>query len=126
VIVMFPPLQHGLGRHLADPRFTASGQVVYVGTKSLADGWVVAVIRIDNIVNEAQAFWLGDHIRADVLTHLRFANQEDVPPEAVGAEWGVPDGALGWSLAVYVALASPAEAAALKGFFSGYVDTVLD
>jgi hypothetical protein len=122
----FQPLQHNLGQHLSDPRFTASGQVVYVGTKPLADGWVAAVIRIDNVVSEAEASWLGARIRADVLTHLRFANQEFVPAEAVDAEYGAPHGSRAWSLAVYVTLASPDEAAAMKKFFKVYVDGVLD
>lgn len=124
--LVFKPLQRNLGEHLSDPRFTASGQVVYVGTKPFADGWVLAVIRIDNVISEAEASWLGARIRADVLTHLRFVNQEPVPDEAVGSECGVPHGSSAWSLAVYVTLASTGEAAALRKFFEAYVDGVLD
>jgi hypothetical protein len=123
---MFLPLQHGLGHHLSDPRFAASGQIVYVGTKPLADDWVVAVIRIDNVVSETQASWFGACIGADVLTHLRFANQENVPPEAVNVEHGVPAGGVEWSVAVYITLGSMREAKAMVDFLTGYADLGFD
>lgn len=124
-MTVFQPLQHGLEHHLSDGCFTANGQVVYVGTRHLVDGWVAAVIRIDNIISETEAGWLGAHIRADLLTHMRFVNQEDIPPEAVDQEQGVPLGGVGWSVAVYVTLASSAEAIALKAFLTTYVGEAL-
>lgn len=124
--MIYPPLQHGLAHHLSASGFTPGGQSVYVGVRPVDDGWVIAVIRIDDCMNEAEAVWLGSRIRADVLTHLRFANQESVPDEAVDAECGVPQGSRTWSLAVYVTVASSDEAAAMREFFEVYVDGVLD
>lgn len=119
--MMYPLLQHDLGHHLSDPHFTSGGQAVYVGTRPVNDGWVIAVIRIDGCLNENEASWLGTRIRDDLLTHMRFANQDYVPQEAVDVECGVPAGADIWSIAVYVTLGSMAEAEAMKTFLTNYV-----
>lgn len=117
---MFPPLKHDLTRHLSSPGFTPGGQSVYAGVRPTDDGWAIAVFRVDDCTDEAEAVWLGTRIRCDLLTHLRFANQEDVPEEAVGEEYGVPSGGIGWSIAVYVVLRSKGEAERMVSFFRGY------
>lgn len=123
---MFPSLSHGLRLHLSDARFTRSEQAVYFGTCPAGDGWVAAVIRIDNVISETEASWLGARIHGDLLTHLCFSNQEEVPPEAVDVEHGVPEGGVGWSVAVYVTLASSTEAKAMKTFLIDYVGDAVD
>ena len=119
---MFPPLQHGLSLHLSRPQFTPSGQTVYVGTRSTGDGWFAAVIRIDDCANEAEASWLGTSVQTDLVAHLCFTNQEDVPDRAVAIEVGEPAGGCGWSVAVYVELASLDQAKAMRAFLTTYVD----
>lgn len=119
---MYPPLQHGLAHHLSDPGFTPGGQSVYVGTRPIEDGWVIAVVRVDDCTDESDAVWLGSRIRADLLTHLRFTNQEDVPLEAVDVEHGVPAGGRAWSVAVYVTLGSMREAKMMVAFLAAYVE----
>lgn len=119
---MYPPLQHGLAHHLSDPGFSPGGQRVHVGTRPVDDGWAIAVIRIDDCTTAAEAIWFGSHVRADLLTHLRFANQEDVPLEAVDVEHGVPAGGGGWSVAAYVTLGSMREAEMMKDFLTVYAD----
>jgi hypothetical protein len=123
--MMYPPLQHGLAHHLSDSGFTPGRQSVYVGIRPVDDGWVIAVIRIDDCIDEADAVWLGSRIHADLLAHMRFTNQEDVPLEAVGVEQGVPAGGEGWSVAVYVTLGSMREAEAMVGFLTTYADPSL-
>lgn len=120
--MVYPPLQHGITHHLSGSGFTPGGQAVYVGTRPAGDGWVAVVIRIDGVVSEAQASWLAACIHTDVLTHLRFANQEDVPPEAVDREHGVPIGGDDWSVAIYVTLGSIQEAEVMKGFLTEYAN----
>lgn len=118
--MIYPPLQHGFSHHLSDPRFTPGGQSVYVGTRPIDDGWVVAVIRIDDCTSEDEAVWLGARVRADLLTHLCFANQEAVPVEAVDVEHGVPADGAGWSVAVYVTLGSMRQAGEMMDFLRTY------
>ena len=111
----YPPLQTYLLDHFADPLVTAGSQKIFTSTRPTDDGWVMAVIRIDDCTCEVAAVFLGTRIREDVLIHLCFSNQEAVPAEAVDVEHGVPDGA-GWSVAVYVTLRSMREAETMVGF----------
>lgn len=117
---MFLPLQHSLRRHLTDREFTPGGQTIYVGTRPTGDGWVAAVIRIDDCISEVEASWLGARVRDDVLVHLRYTNREDVPDDAAVMEAGVPAGGSSWSVAVYVDLASLDQAKAMAAFFAEY------
>lgn len=119
-MTMFSPLQRGLLRHFAKPQVTPGGQQIFTGTRPVDDGWVIAVIRIDHCTNEAEAIWLGSRIRADLLTHLCFTNQEKVPVGAVEVEHGIPPGGLGWSVAVFITLGSINEAEAMVSFLKGY------
>lgn len=116
----FPVLAHDLAWRLDSADFEPDGQTIYVGTRPFDDGWVAAVIRIDGCGDEGEALWLGKCVHADVLAHLRFVNQQQVPSEAVDVETGVPPGGVGWSVAVYVTLSAAAEAQALKDFLSRY------
>lgn len=124
--MMYPPLQHRLIRHFANWQVTPGDQCVFVGTRPIDDGWVVVIVRIDDCIDETEASWLGTRIREDLLTHMRYTNQEDVPPEAVDFEHGVPAGGVGWSVAVYVTLWSMSEAKAMVGFLTAYADTGLN
>ncbi|WP_292072850.1 hypothetical protein [Brevundimonas sp. UBA7534] len=119
---MYPPLKNGLAHHFSAPDFIPGGQTVYVGVRPLDDGWVIAVVRIDDCADEAEAVWLGSRIRTDMLAHMRFTNQEDVPLEAVDVEQGVPVGGSAWSVAVYVTLSSMREAETMVAFLTAYAE----
>lgn len=83
------PLQQRLADHLKNRPAPIGVQEVFVGTKLVDDGWVIAFFRIDGCTSEHQAAWFGTCVQDDLLTHLRDANQEDVPAEAVQVEWAV-------------------------------------
>lgn len=123
---MYSPLDHSLALHLDAAGFTAAGQQVHVGTRPLPDGWVIAVLRVDNCTSQAEAAWLGACVQADVLTHMRFCNQQAVPLEAVEVEHGVPNGAASWSVAVFVTLGSMDEADVMREFLTAYAGPGLD
>lgn len=114
------PLGHGLLQHFLGPEVTPGGQDVFIGTRPLDGGEVVAVIRIDGCATEAIAAWLGRQIHADLIAHMRFVNQNDVPIEAATHEYGVPAGAVDWSVAVYVILGSADQAQAMVSFLTEY------
>lgn len=114
------PLGHGLRQHFLGPQVKPGGQELFVGTRSLDEGDVAAVIRIDGCATEAGAAWLGRQIHADLIAHMRFVNQDDVPVEAVTHEYGVPAGGADWSVAVYVILGSAEQAQAMVNFLTEY------
>ena len=114
------PLSHSLRQHFFGPHFKPGGQELFVGTRWLDGGEVAAVIRIDGCATEAGAAWLGRQIHADLIAHMRFVNQADVPSEAVIHEYGVPAGAVDWSVAVYVILGSAEQAQAMVIFLTEY------
>ena len=116
----YPPLQRRLADHLPDRPDPTGVQEVLVGTKVVDDGWVIALLRIDGCTSEDQAAWFGSVVQGDLITHLQHANQEDVPAEAVQAEWAVPAGGLGWSVAIFVMLGSMAEAMAMANLLKDY------
>lgn len=122
----YAPLLRRLTNHLSDRPDPPGVQEVFVGTKGVDDGWVIALLRIDGCTSEEQAAWFGGIVAGDLLTHLRHANQEDVPAEAVQVEWAVPAGGLGWSVAIFVTLGSMAEATALVDFLKDYADPTAD
>ena len=97
--MIYPALGHGLQQHFLGPQVTPAGQELFVGTRSLDTGEVVAVIRVDRCPTEVAAAWLGQQMHSDLLTHMRFVNQEEVPFEAVTHEHGVPAGGTDWSVA---------------------------
>lgn len=113
-------LQHGLARHLGAPEFTPGGQRVLVGTKSMGDGWVAAIIRLAGCASHDEAAWIGARIQADLVDYIGIVNDEDVPIEAVAVECGVTAGSAVWSVAVYVTLASAQEAGAMFDFLTAY------
>jgi hypothetical protein len=113
-------LRHRLADHLPDCPGPPGAQEVFVGTKPVEDGWVIAVLRVDGCTTEKQAAWFGGRVQGDLLAHLRHANQEEVPAEAVEAEWAVPAGASTWSVAVFVTLGSMLEAMAMTDFLKAY------
>jgi hypothetical protein len=112
--------EHGLARHLGAPEFTPGGQRVLVGTKSMGDGWVAAIIRLEGCANHDETAWIGARIQADVVDYIGVMNDEDVPLEAVAIECGLVPGVAGWSVAVYVTLASAQEAGAMFDFLTAY------
>ena len=112
------PLGHGLRQHFQGSQVKPGGQEVFVGTRSLHGGEVAAVIRIDGCPTEAGAAWLGGQIHADLISHMRYVNQDEVPFEAVTHEYGVPAGAVDWSVAVYVILGSVEQAQAMVRFLT--------
>lgn len=114
------PLQQRLANHLTHRPAPIGVQEVFVGTKLVDDGWVIALLRIDGCTSEHQAAWFGTCVQDDLLTHLRYANQEDVPAEAVQVEWAMPDGGSAWSVAIFVTLGSIAEAKAMVYFLKDY------
>jgi hypothetical protein len=95
-------------------------QQVFAGTRPVDNGWVMAVIRIDDCTSEAEAIWFGERIREDLLIHMSFTNQENVPAEAIDVEQGIPVGGAGWSVAVFVTLGSMMEAQAMLKFMKNY------
>lgn len=116
----YPPLRHGLRQHFLGAQVKPGGQGLFVGTRSMNGGEVAAVIRIDGCSTKAEAAWLGQQIHADLISHMRFINQEEVPFEAVVHEYGVPTGSVDWSVAVYVILGSAGQAQAMVGFLTEY------
>ena len=110
----------GLHRHFMSIEVTPGQQRVLVGTKPLNDGWVMAIIRIDGCTNDAEAAWLGQRIRSDVIEYISVANDKVTPVEAVGIESGQIASGAGWTVAVYVTLASREEAAAMFDFLTTY------
>lgn len=112
--------RHRLADHLLTCPGPPGAQKVFVGTRPIEDGWVIAVLRIDGCTTEKQAAWFGGRVQSDLLDHLRHANQEEVPAEAVEAEWAVPTGAATWSVAVFVTLGSMLEAVAMTDFLKPY------
>lgn len=110
----------GLRRHLTGTEVTPGHQRVLVGTKSLDDGWVMAIIRIDGCTNDVEAAWLGQCIQSDLIEYISIANDEVTPVEAVGVESGQIALDAGWTVAVYVILASREEAAAMFDFLTAY------
>lgn len=116
----YSPLQQRLADHLKSRPAPIGVQEVFVGTKPVDDGWVIAFLRIDGCTSEHQAAWFGTCVQDVLLTHLRDANQEDVPAEAVQVEWAVPDGGLTWSVAIFATLGSMAEAKAIVDFLKDY------
>ena len=113
-------LQHGLARRLGAPECTPGGQRVLVGTKSMGDGWVAAIIRLDGCASHDEAAWIGARIQADLVDYIGIMNDEDVPMEAVPVECGAAAGSETWSVAVYVTLASAQEAGAMFDFLTAY------
>ncbi|URI14338.1 hypothetical protein [Brevundimonas albigilva] len=118
--MQYAPLQRRLADHLLGRPDPSGAQEVFVGTRAVDDGWVVALLRIDGCTSEEQAAWFGSVVQGDLHAHLRHANQEDVSAEAVQVEWAVPAGGVGWSVAIFVTLGSMAEAMAVAGFLKEY------
>lgn len=118
--------RQGLKRHFMAIEVTPGDQRVLVGTKPLDDGWVMSMIRIDGCTNEAEAVWLGQCIRSDLIEYISVANDEVTPREAVGIESGQIAPGAGWSIAVYVVLASRQEAAAMFDFLTAYATQPTD
>lgn len=116
--MQFPPLRRRLRAHFEEPNVTPGRQRAYVGKRPLDDGWVMAIVRIDGCTDAEEAMWLGQRIRADLLTHLRFINQEHVPVEAVNIEIGKVE--TEWAVAVSVTLISLEEAARMMEFLEAY------
>jgi hypothetical protein len=117
---MYPPLDHGLRHHFLGPQVTPGNQQLFVGTRPVDGGEVASVIRIDGCATETEAVWLGEQIHADLISHLRFVNQEEVPFEAVTHEHAVPLGGVDWSVAVYVILGSAEQGEAMVAFLTEY------
>lgn len=113
-------LLHRLAEHLLDCPGPPGALDVFVGTRPVEDGWVIAVLRVDGCTTEKQAAWLGGRVQDDLLAHLRHANQEEAPDEAVEAEWAIPAGTTTWSVAVFVTLGSMLEAMAMTDFLKAY------
>lgn len=86
----------------------------------MGDGWVAAIIRLEGRANHDEAAWIGARIQADVVDYIGVMNDEDVPLEAVAIECGLVPGVAGWSVAVYVTLASAQEAGAMFDFLTAY------
>lgn len=116
--MQFLPPRRRLRAHFDEPNVTPGRQRAYVGKQPLDDGWVMAVVRIVGCTDAEEATWLGQRIRADLLTHLRFINQEHVPVEAVNIEIGKVE--TEWAVAVSVTLISLEEAARMMEFLEGY------
>ena len=116
----YAPLQRRLADHLPDRPDPIGVQEVFVGTRAVDDGWVIAMLRIDRCTSDDQAAWFGSVVQGDLLDHLRHTDHEDVPAEAVQIEWAVPAGGLGWSVAIFVTLGSTAEAMAVASFLKEY------
>ena len=116
----------GLKRHFMTIEVTPGDQRVLVGTKPLDDDWVMSMIRIDGCTHEAEAVWLGQCIRSDLIEYISVANDEVTPLEAVGIESGQVAPGAGWSVAVYVVLASRQEAAAMFDFLTAYATQPTD
>ena len=116
--MQFPPLKRRLRVHFEEPNITPGRQRAYVGRRPLDDGWVMAIVRIDGCTDAEEAIWLSQRIRADLLTHLRFINQEHVPVEAVSTEIGKLE--TEWAVAVSVTLISLEEAARMMDFLTAY------
>lgn len=114
------PLRRRLDDHLPTCPGPPGALEVFVGTRPMEDGWVIAVLRIDGCTTEKQAAWLGGRVHADLLAYLRHANQEEAPDEAVEAEWAIPADATTWSVAVFVTLGSMLEAMAMTDFLKAY------
>lgn len=113
----------GLQRHFMALEVTLRHQRVLVGTKPLEDGWVMSIIEIDGCTSEAEAVWLGQCVQSDLIDYISIANDEVTPLEAVMVKFGqIPPGA-GWTVAVYVTLASSEEAAAMFDFMTAYATT---
>lgn len=85
-------LRHGLARHLGEPEFIPRVQRVLVGTKSMGDGWVAAIIRLDGCASHDEAAWIGARIQVDLVDYIGIVNDENVPVEAVAVECGVAAG----------------------------------
>lgn len=116
--MQFPPVRRRLRVHFAEPNVTPGRQRAYVGKRPLDDGWVMVIVRIDGCTDAEEAIWLGQRIRADLLTHLRFINQEHVPVEAVSTEIGKLE--TEWAVAVSVTLISLEEAERMMEFLEAY------
>lgn len=112
--------REGLQRHFMGIEVTPGHQRVLVGTKPLDDGWVMSIIKIDGCTDEAEAVWLGQCIQSDLIEYISIANDEVTPVEAVRVESGQIAPGTGWTVAVYVILASREEAAAMFDFLTAY------
>lgn len=112
--------RHRLADHLLNCPGPPGALEVFVGTRPIEDGWVIVMLRIDGCTTEEQAAWFGGGVQSDLLDHLRHANQEEVPAEAVAAEWAIPAGAATWSIAVFVTLGSMLEALAMTDLLKAY------
>lgn len=109
-----------LQRHFMGIEVTPGHQRVLVGTKPLDDGWVMSIIKIDGCTNETEAVWLGRCMQSDLIEYISIANDEVTPVEAVMVESGQIAPGTGWTVAVYVILASPEEATAMFDFMTAY------
>lgn len=114
----FPPLRRNLRGHFYAPSVTPGCQRVYVGKRALDDGWAMAIIRIDGCTDAEEARWVGQCIGADLLAHLCFSNQENIPSEAVTTEFGEMD--TEWTVGVHVTLMSLDDAAKMVDFLTTY------
>ena len=114
----FPPLRRYLRSHFNEPSVTSGRQRAYVVKRALDDGWAMAILRIDGCTDAEEARWLGQSISIDLLAHLCFANQENVPSDAVTTEFGEMD--TEWTVAVHVTLMSLDEAARMVDFLTTY------
>jgi len=78
----------------------------------------MAIIRIDGCTDAEEARWVGQRIGADLLAHLCFVNQENVPSEAITTEFREMD--TEWTVAVHVTLMSLDEATRMVDFLTTY------
>lgn len=110
----------GLLRHFMGPEVTQGRQRVFVGSRPPEDGWTTAIIKIEGCTDAAEAVWLGQRIRSDIIDHITITNDEVTPVEAVGVESGFSAIGAGWIVAVFVILATQEQAAELCDFLTAY------
>ncbi len=63
----FPSVARRMVDHLPGSPINQDPLQVFVGTRLLDDGWVVAFVRVDGFSREQNADWLGDRVRVDLL-----------------------------------------------------------
>lgn len=110
----------GLLRHFMRPEVTQGHQRVFIGSRPLEEGWTMAIIKIEGCTDAAEAAWLGQRIRPDIIEYISMANDEVTPVEAVGVESGFNVAGAGWTVAAFVILASREEAAEMCDFLTAY------
>ena len=113
-------LTHDLTKHLDDAdHFTVADQSIKVGIMKGPDDHILAIMVIEGIKVEAEARWLGEQIKADVLTWVR-AGVPDAADGVVTAEVKADTTEGGWRLGVYTFHTTLEDASMVSTFMNQY------